>query len=220
MKNQVISMALVVYLLMTLAAPLLRHRAVSGEWPVTFHRNADPVQRAMGAFLALILLAGVAWAVLVGSVPAERLWITPMPGWTAWVGWLLVAGGAALEVAGQLSMGRSFRVGLDDRPTGLVTTGVFRLVRNPVFTGLLVSVSGFVLLTPSPWSLMALLWIASLIVTQVRLEEAHLLTMHGERYASYAGRVGRFVPGIGRWSRTGPTETEGGACGSTASSLP
>jgi protein-S-isoprenylcysteine O-methyltransferase Ste14 len=110
-------------------------------------------------------------------------------------------------------MGRSFRVGIDDRPTALVTTGVFRYVRNPIFSGLVISLSGFVLLTPSPWSLIVLLWIAGLISVQVRFEEAHLLSMHGEPYALYAGRVGRFVPGIGRWYGTRRMEPEGEACG-------
>ena len=220
MKHQVISVVFPAYLLMTLALPVVRHRVVQGEWPMTFHRDADPFQRAMGAFLTLLLLAGVAWAILVGSVPPERLGIVSLPGWTEWLGWLLVAAGAGLELAGQLTMGRSFRVGLDDRRTELIRTGVFRLVRNPIFTGLLIAVSGFVLLTPSTWSLMGFLWIASLIALQVRLEEAHLLKMHGGPYAIYASRVGRFVPGIGRWSGTEPTEDEGGAYGSTASSLP
>ena len=220
MKSQVISGALLAYLLMALSLPLLRHRVVQGEWPVTFQRDADPFQRLMGALLALLLLAGLAWALLVGSVPRESLGIVQAPSWTVWLGWLLIAAGAALEVAGQLSMGGSFRVGLDDRPTTLITSGPFRLVRNPVFAGLLVALSGFVLLTPSPWSLMGVLWIASLIAIQIRLEEAHLFRLHGEEYASYASRVGRFLPGIGRLVGLKTAEPEEEACGSTASSSP
>ena len=33
------------------------------------------------------------------------------------------------------------------------------------------------------------------------VEEPHLLRTHGDEYASYAARVGRFVPGVGRLSR-------------------
>jgi protein-S-isoprenylcysteine O-methyltransferase Ste14 len=187
---------------------------------VTFHREADPFQRVMGMLLTLLLLAGAAWAVLVGRLPPESLGIVPIPGWTEWLGWLLLGGGAALEVTGQLTMGRSFRVGLDDRRSELITTGIFRVVRNPIFTGLLIAVSGIVLLTPSPWSLMGFLWISSLIAMQVRLEETHLLRMHREPYAIYANRVGRFLPGIGKRVGTWETGTKEEACGSTALNSP
>jgi protein-S-isoprenylcysteine O-methyltransferase Ste14 len=34
---------------------------------------------------------------------------------------------------------------------------------------------------------------------QVRaVEEPYLLSVHGDAYATYAARVGRFVPGVGR----------------------
>ena len=45
---------------------------------------------------------------------------------------------APLTVLAQLQMGASWRVGIDDRPTELVTGGLFRVVRNPIFTALLV----------------------------------------------------------------------------------
>jgi protein-S-isoprenylcysteine O-methyltransferase Ste14 len=220
MKNQIVSAALVAYLLMTLAAPVLRHRAIHGEWPLTFHRQADPFQRLMGGLLTLLLLAGFVWAVLVATAPREKLGMVQTPGSLEGLAWLLIAAGAALEIAGQLAMGRAFRVGLDDRPTELVTSGPFRFVRNPVFTGLLIALSGFVLLTPSPWSLMGVLWIASLIAIQVRLEEVHLLRMHGEKYVIYASRVGRFLPGIGTLVGTNGGKPKEEACGSIASSLP
>jgi protein-S-isoprenylcysteine O-methyltransferase Ste14 len=220
MKNQMVSVALGAYLLMTLAVPVLRHRAIHGEWPMTFHRQADPFQRLMGGLLTLLLLAGFAWAVLVAVVPKGKLGMVQTPGWVEGLAWLLVAAGAALEVTGQLAMGRAFRVGLDDRPTELVISGPFRLVRNPVFTGLLIALSGFVLLTPSPWSLMGVLWIASLIAIQVRLEEAHLLRMHGDPYVTYATRVGRFLPSIGTSVGLSEAQPEEEACGSTASSSP
>ena len=44
-------------------------------------------------------------------------------------------------------------------------------------------------------------WVLALtgIQTQIRLiEEPHLKRVHGEPYARYAARVGRFLPGLGR----------------------
>ncbi|MHC4447722.1 MAG: hypothetical protein ACYSXF_08095 [Planctomycetota bacterium] len=41
---------------------------------------------------------------------------------------------------------------------------------------------------------------------QTRAEEEHLAAMHGDPYRTYAARVGRFVPGVGRLPRR-PRET-------------
>ena len=102
--------------------------------------------------------------------------------------------------AAQMSMGASWRIGVDDgERTGLVTTGSFRLVRNPIFTAVLVAFLGLALMVPNLVALTG--WVCALfgIETQVRrVEEPHLYRLHGEPYARYAATVGRFLPGFGR----------------------
>jgi protein-S-isoprenylcysteine O-methyltransferase Ste14 len=107
----------------------------------------------------------------------------------------LHVGGAALALVGiagallaQLSMGSSWRIGVDESErTELVTDGLFAWVRNPIFS---------------------FVWIF-LVGLQVRaVEEPYLLRTHGAAYATYASRVGRFVPGIGRLSRGAGQRTE------------
>jgi protein-S-isoprenylcysteine O-methyltransferase Ste14 len=98
-------------------------------------------------------------------------------------------------------MGDSFRVGIDDQPTRLVTTGPFRLVRNPIFSALLISLGGFTLLAPAAWTVMGFLASSLLLAIQTRLEERHLVKLHGEPYMAYSARVGRFFPGVGLLSR-------------------
>ena len=198
MKTQLVALALIANLSITLFLPVFRHRLTYGEWPLTFHRKADPLQGFIGGLLFLLLGAGFAWAVLLWLVEGSSLDIWPVPLWIGWTGWGLLIGGTLLELVGQFTMGGSFRVGIDNRPTALVTGGIFRVTRNPIFSGLLGALLGLVLLTPSPWTLMVWLWAASLIALQVRLEEVHLIQLHGETYLSYAARVGRFLPFWGR----------------------
>ena len=97
-------------------------------------------------------------------------------------------------------MGESWRIGQSvTEQTSLVTRGLFAHVRNPIFSGLLVFGLGFVWLVPSVAILPALLVLAAAIVLQVRfVEEPWLIRRHGDAYLSYAQRVGRFVPGVGR----------------------
>ena len=97
-----------------------------------------------------------------------------------------------------------FRIGIDDAETALVQEGLFGVVRNPIFSGLLVLLAGMFLAVPCAWTLA--LWIAAALTVakQVRLEEQHLLDQHGEAYRGYASRVGRFVPGFGRLAHDEP----------------
>jgi protein-S-isoprenylcysteine O-methyltransferase Ste14 len=118
------------------------------------------------------------------------------------------ATGVALFLAGligtlyaQIAMGESWRIGVDEEErTALVTSGPFAFVRNPIFAGMLPASLGLALLVPN---VVALAGLAALVVAleiQVRLvEEPHLLRVHGDSYRQYAARVGRFVPGLGRF---------------------
>jgi protein-S-isoprenylcysteine O-methyltransferase Ste14 len=131
-------------------------------------------------------------------------WLAPWPplagpGWRA-LGLACGGAGFALTLAAQLQMGASWRVGVDSRErTELVTAGLFRLVRNPIFSAMLLALAGLALLVPNAASLLALA--ASLTGLEIhvrRVEEPHLLRVHGERYRGWAARTGRFLPGVGR----------------------
>ena len=118
-------------------------------------------------------------------------------------GLILFAVGLGATLAAQLAMGNSWRIGVDpDERTKLVTTGPFALVRNPIFSAMLPTSLGLVLMVPS-W--VAITGFAALVLAlqlQVRVvEEPYLLRAQGRRYAEYAARVGRFVPGVGRLDR-------------------
>jgi protein-S-isoprenylcysteine O-methyltransferase Ste14 len=54
------------------------------------------------------------------------------------------------------------------------------------------------LVAPSVPGVLLALVVAASVEAQARLEERHLLALHGVRYREYAGRVGRFFPGVGR----------------------
>ena len=97
-------------------------------------------------------------------------------------------------------MGTSWRIGVDPgERTELVTNGPFALVRNPIFAAMLPTALGLTLLVPSWIAIAGFVGLLVALELQVRVvEEPHLLRVHGASYASYAARVGRFVPGLGR----------------------
>jgi protein-S-isoprenylcysteine O-methyltransferase Ste14 len=190
--------AVVGYLLVGFAWPTLRARRRHGTWPVVFHRRAAPGQRLFGLLTPLLLGGLVALAAARWVRGPEVLGAWPAPGSVRAAGWILLAVGALITVVGQHTMGASWRVGIDDRPTDLVTHGIFRIVRNPVFAGLLTFLAGFACLSPAWWSLAILAATTIGVRIQIAHEERHLVALHGETYRTYASRIGRLVPFLGR----------------------
>jgi protein-S-isoprenylcysteine O-methyltransferase Ste14 len=113
---------------------------------------------------------------------------------------LAALGGTAVFLA-QLGMGASWRIGVsDEERTALVTTGWFSIVRNPIYSAMVVGWTGFAVLVPTWLAFAAVVVIASGLELQVRaVEEPYLVRTHGDEYRGYASRVGRFLPGVGRF---------------------
>jgi protein-S-isoprenylcysteine O-methyltransferase Ste14 len=112
----------------------------------------------------------------------------------------LAAAGIVATLVAQVAMGTSWRIGVDPQErTALVTSGPFALVRNPIFAAMLPTALGLVLMVPSVVAILGLVALVVSLELQVRVvEEPYLRSVHGQRYAEYAGRVGRFLPGLGK----------------------
>jgi protein-S-isoprenylcysteine O-methyltransferase Ste14 len=119
--------------------------------------------------------------------------------WIQFTGIALAIAGIAATVYAQVDMGESWRIGVDPaETTTLVRQGVFGLVRNPIFTAMLVFGLGFALVTPNVVAIVGFVLLLLTIELQVRVvEEPYLATKHGETYRNYLATVGRFVPRVG-----------------------
>ena len=118
------------------------------------------------------------------------------------VGVVLFGLGLAATLVAQIAMGQSWRIGVDpEERTDLVTEGPFAIVRNPIFSGMIPTSIGLALMVPNVVAVVAVISLLAALEIQIRLvEEPYLLAVHGESYAAYAARVGRFFPGLGRLS--------------------
>jgi protein-S-isoprenylcysteine O-methyltransferase Ste14 len=178
----------------------LHVRRYGGSGVVLFQsgRPLQHVREAGFVVLALVLLvqaAAVAMAPphMVASVPPSMLRVLRPSGL------MLLLAGIAIMVVGQLDLGASWRVGIEERARpGLVTDGLYRFSRNPIFLAMLLALTGYALLVPTWLSLLALVLAFVGIRQQVGEEEAWLARAYGDDYRRYARRVGRFVPGLGR----------------------
>jgi protein-S-isoprenylcysteine O-methyltransferase Ste14 len=79
----------------------------------------------------------------------------------------------------------------------LIERGVYRWIRHPAYTGLLLSFIGLGFALGS-WLSLAIIAITSIIGFgyRVRVEEQVLIGHFGDRYRDYASRTKRLIPGI------------------------
>jgi protein-S-isoprenylcysteine O-methyltransferase Ste14 len=149
-----------------------------------------------GVLFVVALVLGVAAlaAAILDIVPAMTV---PAP--VRGVGLALAVLGLGGVLVAQSGMGASWRIGVDDTErTDLVTGGVFAVVRNPIFTAMVLTQLGFTLAVPSWLSVLTTMTLVTAVELQVRLiEEPYLQAAHGEHYRRYAARTGRFVPRLG-----------------------
>ena len=97
-------------------------------------------------------------------------------------------------VLAQVQMGESWRIGIDsESKTQLVQTGVFRISRNPIFLGMMVTLLGLFLVIPNALTLLTFVLGVVVVNIQVRLEEEYLKAMHGDDYIGYTRSVRRWM---------------------------
>jgi protein-S-isoprenylcysteine O-methyltransferase Ste14 len=192
--------ALVLYLLWFAVALGVRTLVAlrrTGDWGFRGVSGAPlSLEWCAGALFVVALLVGVAapLADLAGMPPlVESRAITG-------AGLVIALLGIGATFAAQLSMGDSWRIGVDDHErTELVTRGAFRLARNPIFTAMAITAAGLAAMVPNVIAAGGVVALIVAIELQVRgVEEPHLRRIHGTAYDRYAAHIGRFLPGIGR----------------------
>jgi protein-S-isoprenylcysteine O-methyltransferase Ste14 len=78
--------------------------------------------------------------------------------------------------------------------SSLVTFGVYRMTRNPMYVGLLMVLIGWAVFLVNVWSALGpLVFVAYITRFQIQPEERALASLFGEAYASYKSRVRRWL---------------------------
>ena len=113
-----------------------------------------------------------------------------------WMGLIICILGILFSSYAQYAMGKEWRIGVDpDEETQLVTTGIYKIVRNPIYTGCIVHGTGLILLAPHILLLVTGLVGYFAIRAYVKeIEEPYLISLHGEKYRQYMSQTGSFFP--------------------------
>ncbi len=169
------------------------------------HEKPGGMQKGRGSHrapLEIVLLALVAVGFLLPFV-----WVaTPVLAFADYplrqvpfiAGLLCLGAGLALFDRSHADLGTNWSITLEVRAKHqLVTRGVYRLVRHPMYLSLLLYSAGLALLLPNwvagPWYGVAL---ALLVAFRIGREERMMLETFGEEYKRYIRRTRRLVPGV------------------------
>jgi len=110
------------------------------------------------------------------------------------IGMILMSVSFIFELLATLYLGYNFRIELPKEDIELITSGIYRIMRNPIVFGLYLLILGSFFIIPTIINL--LLFIINLITfnSKVKDEEKFLLKAFDEEYMHYKIRVGRYFP--------------------------
>lgn len=185
------------YLLLTMVLPHWRLMRQTGQKAFVVP-NDDSAQGFIGKVFRLLFLMTLLVLLINAFVPYWRPYLLPAYFleniWIKWIGLVLLHLSLFFIVFAQIQMSRSWRVGFDEKQkTELVTAGVFKFSRNPIFLGMLTTMAGLFLVLPNALTFAAILLAIVVLQIQVRLEEKYLRKVHGEAYFEYERRVRRWL---------------------------
>lgn len=155
-------------------------------------RLPDLGRRGEGWFLLQVVLFG-AIAVSGGAAPA---WAGLAASFGIAVGGVLICCGGVLSLRGLLDLRENltpFPKPLENAQ--LVETGAYRLVRHPIYGGLILGALGWGLMRASPLTLLGALALAVFFDLKSRREEIWLSESYQD-YHAYRSRTRRLLPWI------------------------
>jgi len=120
--------------------------------------------------------------------------------WAAWSPWMIVpmvvfVGAVTLRLVAIHTLGRFYShhvVRYADH--SIVTTGPYRYVRHPAYTGMLLANAAFVVFFLNPLSVLLFGALCAFVSWRIRVEERVLWSVPG--YSDYASGRSRLVPGV------------------------
>jgi protein-S-isoprenylcysteine O-methyltransferase Ste14 len=116
---------------------------------------------------------------------------------TRWVGVVLFTVGCTLRLWPVFVLGRRFS-GLVaiQKDHKLVTSGIYGVIRNPSYLGLLITVLGWGLAFRSIVGLLLTTTLVPPLIGRMRAEEAMLRSQFGAEFDAYCARTSRLIPGV------------------------
>jgi protein-S-isoprenylcysteine O-methyltransferase Ste14 len=153
-----------------------------------------PRDRGTRVVIAITLGTAIALAVMIGS----RSTGPQIAGSYRSLGVVVMWVGLTIRVWAIAALGRAFRTTVEvDSDQAIVSTGPYRWVRHPSYSGLLLIVIGCGLAAGN-WLALAVCPLLPLpaLLWRIHVEEAELIRVLGDRYRAYRAHTKRLLPGV------------------------
>jgi protein-S-isoprenylcysteine O-methyltransferase Ste14 len=159
-------------------------------------RSAQSEDRGSMRLLWLAIAFGVSCAIASQWVPSARLRLPS--GLVRVLALVFLLSGLAIRWTSIVTLGRLFTVDVAiQQDHALVQHGLYRLVRHPSYSGLLLAFLGLGLCYANWLSLLGLMVPITLaVINRIAKEERALLVALGTPYAAYCARTKRLFPGL------------------------
>lgn len=141
------------------------------------------IERVMSAATVVTFVAGVLSIFLVKKFVMDELRIAGIV-----IGVLAVIFFASATI----TMKSSWRVGIPEEKTSLITDGIYRWSRNPAFVGFDLLYVSVCLMFFNISLVLVSVWAAVMLHLQILQEEEHMYNMFGEEYNQYRKRTLRY----------------------------
>ena len=157
-------------------------------------RGGAARDRATRVLIAVTLGTAIALAAVTAS------WATAlrMDGPYRVAGLIVMWLGLAIRFWAIAALGHAFRTTVEVDPgQAVVSTGPYRWVRHPSYSGLLLIVAGFGLAAGN-WLALVICTVLPLpaLLRRIEVEEAELTGVLGARYRAYQAQTKRLIPGL------------------------
>ena len=142
------------------------------------------IENIMKCATVLVCIVGVLSVLFAKEVPFLPLKIA---------GIVCGVTGVAFFAMASITMKNSWRVGIPEEKTALVTAGIYKWSRNPAFVGFDMLYFSTCLMFFNIPLMVVSLWAAVMLHLQILQEEQHMLNMFGSEYEEYKKSTFRYL---------------------------
>ena len=145
----------------------------------------------IASWVALPYIVAVGHSRVEAVLPWPALAKGPLP----WIGVGVAAAALIFTIVCWKEMGSAWQMGIDSRDKpALVFSGPYAFVRHPIYTLSLTLMLATLAAIPAPMMLAVAVLHILMLNWEVRREEHHLGTVHGQDYLDYCRHTGRWLP--------------------------